>query len=258
MCSNNVLAPLAAALIAALTATAPNRADAAPPSHGVEARAITGTMPGSGATYVGPLIGEVEAVADHDPPAIDFIFNLKHHLHADAEAHASTEMGELVGHAYALARRIAATSFPPGVTGTTVSRFDDRIRVVSDTLPIGAPITLTFEEELLVDWEASGLHDGKVTCSLQVSAWSASTTWTIANDVTSPAPATRAVVVKTTVGATLAVSGRLDVFARGSFFQPGPRYDGSLAVDAVCRTPLVSISGDAHVVAESGADYESI
>ncbi|MEZ4450295.1 MAG: hypothetical protein R3B09_12530 [Nannocystaceae bacterium] len=257
MCNNNVRAPLVV-LCGILTATAPGLAAASTPNYGVESRALTGTMPGSGATYSGYLAGETEVDADNDPPAIDWLYNINQQLHADAESHASTTMGELVGHAYALAQRIAATNFPPGVTGTTMGRFIDRLHVVSDTLPNGAPITLTFQEALSIDWEGSSLHDGKASCSLQVGSSSALSSWSVANDVASPAPTTGIVVVKTTVGATLSMSARLDVFARGSFFTPGPRYDGSLTVDAVCRTPLVSISGDARVVAESGTDYESI
>ncbi|WP_434425084.1 hypothetical protein [Nannocystis pusilla] len=65
-------------------------------------------------------------------------------------------------------------------------------------------------------------------------------------------------VVKTTVGATLWISGRLDTSAYASFMVPGPLYGGEMAIDASCQTPLVDVTPGVHLVTESGFDYATL
>ncbi len=244
-------------IAAAVTTTAaPARAQTT--NYSVESRALTGGMPGSGATYVGPLIGETSSHADNDPPALAWIHNLNQQLFSDAHAESWTEIGALVGHASTLAQRVQATNFPAGVTATSMGRYTDRVQVVSATLPKGTPVTLTFHNTMTIDWQGAGLHEGNATCNLQVGGYASYSKWSVGYnkaELTSPAAP---LVVKTTVGAVLAVSGRLDTFARASFFVPGPRYDGDMSVDATCDNPLVATSGDVQLVAESGVDYANL
>lgn len=236
-------------------AAAPRPAEAATPNYAVEANAGTSTMPGSGYTYSGYLAGQVAVDVVNDPPALQWIHNLNQVLFSDAAAHSWAEIGSIAAHAYSLAERVQATNFPPGVKSTTMGRFVDRIHVVSDTLPNGTPVTLTFRHDLSVDSEGWGLNDGSAGCSLQVAGSSSSVSWSVLEGVVTAGPSSKLLEVKTTVGSTLSVSARLDVWARASFFVPGPRYNGELAVDASCATPLVGVSGDVRVEAESGVDY---
>lgn len=227
---------------------------AAAPNFGVEARAVTGGTPGSGATYVGPLIGEVEADAEHDPPALQWLHNYTQQLFSDAAAWASADAGALETHVYALARRVQATNFPAAVTATGYARYTDRVLVVSDTLAKNTPVTLTFRAAVTVDWSGAGLYDGRVGCRVEVGVGSAYAQWIVANDKDAPTVGSPTFVVKTTVGATLGVSGRLDSAARTPFMVPGPRYDGELEISASCDAQLIATSADVRLVSESGVD----
>jgi hypothetical protein len=248
----NVGLCLSAALV---VTTVAGLAHAQTPQYSVEARAITGTMPGSGATYSGPFAGETATHALNDPPALQWTYNINQLLYSDAAAEGWTEIGSLSSHAHALAQRVQATNFPPGVTASTMGRYTDRLKVGSATLPVGAPVTLTFRSTMSVDWQGEGLFDGKASCQLQVGGPSVTSQWSAATDVAVSSVAAPLLVVKTTVGATLSLSARLDTFARGSFFLPGPRYDGQMEVNATCDAVLVAGAADVTLTAESGHDY---
>lgn len=250
--TSNVVLGLSIVLAVSTTATSAQAAN-----YSVEARAVTGTMPGSGATY-STLPGETSTHALHDPAALQWTYNINQSLYSDAAAESWTDIGSLVGHAYALAQRVKATNFPPGVTASTMSRFTDRFQVVSATLPINTPVTLTFNNVMHVDWAGSGLYEGNATCLVQVNGSSGTAKWSAAYNKAETNAASAPIVVKTTVGATLSISGRLDIFTRGSFFVPGPSYDGTVQVDATCDSPFVGADKDVQLATESGFDYSSL
>ncbi len=233
-------------------------ADAQAANFGVEARALTGTMPGSGASYSGVLMGQTSAHVEHDPAALQWTYNINQQLYSDASAESWVDMGSLVGHAYALADVVKATNFPPGVTASSMGRFSDRFRVMSDSLPLSTPVTLTFHNVMTVDWTGAGLHEGSATCVVQVNGHSATSKWSVAYNKAEVTTTPAEIVVKTTVGAYLTLDGRLDTFARGSFFVPGPRYTGNMQVDATCDSPFVGADKAVHLVSESGFDYASL
>lgn len=224
-------------------------------NYAVEARAITGTMPGSGATYVGPISGDTSAHALHDPAALQWVYNINQSLYSDAAAESWTDIGSLASHASALAQRVKATNFPPGVTSSTLGRWTDRVVVTSATLPVGAPVTLTFSNTMTVDWQGAGLFEGKASCQFQVGGASSTASWSAAYNKAETSVAAAPLVVKTTVGATLWLNARLDTFTRAWFFVPGPRYDGQVELDGACDQGLVSATGDAVLLADSGFEY---
>jgi hypothetical protein len=239
-----------------LVVAAPARAQG--PNYSVTAHAVTGGTPGAGASYVGPLMGETSAEAQHDPAGLTWAFYYTQIFYSDAEAFAWTDLGSLTSRVSAVARRVQATSFPNGVSASTTNRFVDRFVVASDTLPKNTPVTLTFRAELEVDWSGSGLYDGRVGCELQVGASTASPKWSQAWNKAPTATGSSLMVVKTTVGATLWISGRLDTRASASFFAPGPLYSGEMAIDASCVTPLVEMTPGVHLITESGFDYATL
>lgn len=98
----------------------------------------------------------------------------------------------------------------------------------------------------------------KASCVLQVGGASSTSSWSAGTDKGVSSVAAPLLVVKTTVGAYLSLTGRLDTFARGCFFLPGPRYNGSLEVNATCDMPLVAATGDVVLSAESGLDYAAL
>jgi hypothetical protein len=251
--TSNVVLALSVALAVSTTA-----ADAQAANFGVEARAITGGTPGSGATYVGPLMGQTSAHAASDPAATQWTYNVSQQLYSDAAAETWTDMGSLVGHAYALADVVKATNFPTGVTATSTGRFTDRFKVVSDTLPLNAPVTLTFHNVMHVDWTGVGLYEGTASCVVQVNGTSATAKWSAAYNKAETSVAPAVIVVKTTVGATVSLDGRLNIFARGWFFVPGPRFTGNMEVDATCDSPFVGSDKPVQLVAESGFDYTTL
>jgi hypothetical protein len=251
--SNVVLAVSIALSVSTVAAEA--RAAA---NFSVEARATTGTMPGAGATYSGALIGQTSAHVVNDPVQLQWTYNLSQQLYSDAAAESWTDMGALVGHAYALARRVKATNFPPGVTAASMGRFTDRFQVVSATLPVNTPVTLTFHNIMHVDWTGSGLYEGTASCLFQVNGHTATSKWSAAYNKAETSTAAAPIVVKTAVGAVLTLNGRLDTFARGWFFVPGPRYDGDMQVDATCDTPFLGSDKDVQLVTESGFDYATL
>jgi hypothetical protein len=249
---SNIGLCLSSALVVASVA-APVHAQT--PNYSVEARASTGTMPGSGITYVGPIAGDTSAHAINDPPALQWVYNLNQVLYSDAFAESWTDIGSLAMHASALAQRVKATNFPTGVPATTMGRWTDRVVVTSATLPVGTPVTLTFSNTLSIDWQGSGLYDGKASCQFQVGGASTTASWSASYDKPEASVAGAPLVVKTTVGATLGFSARLDTMTRGWFFVPGPRYDGQMELDGACEQGLVSATGDVELLAESGFEY---
>ena len=251
--TSNVVLALSIALSVSTVA-----AEAQAANFSVEARATTGTMPGAGATYSGALIGQTSTHVLHDPVQLQWTYNTNQQLYSDAAAESWTDMGALVGHAYALARRVKATNFPPGVTAASMGRFTDRFKVVSGTLPLNTPVTLTFHNVMHVDWTGAGLYEGSASCTLQVGGHSATSKWSAAHNKAEASTSAAPLVVKTSVGAVLTLDGRLDSFARGWFFVPGPRHDGDMQVDATCDTPFVGSDKDVQLVTESGFDYASL
>ena len=121
-------------------------------------------------------------------------------------------------HAYALADVVKATNFPSGVTASSMGRVSDRFRVMSASLPLNTPVTLTFHNVMAVDWTGVGLHEGNATCVVQVNGHSATSKWSVAYNKAETTTTPTAIVVKTTVGAYLTLDARLDTFARGWFF----------------------------------------
>ncbi len=224
----------------------------------VEARAVTNGMPGAGAQYVGPLAG-VSAAAAHDPAATQWSYMSKHLLFADSEAFTWTDVGSLALRVQAVAQVIDAKSYPTSVTANSYGRFTDKVVVASDTLPKNTPVTLTFRAAVAIDWEASGIHDAYVGCNVQVGASSAYPQWSVSYDDGGAPPVVSSpeFVVKTTVGSTLHISGRLDSLVRASYYATG-QTNGAIELDAECVTPLVATSGDVHLVAESGVDYAAL
>lgn len=87
---------------------------------------------------------------------------------------------------------------------------------------------------------------------------SAATRWDVAYNKAVPTVQSPQLQVKTTVGARLQLSGRLNTFARGSYFVPGPLFNGSLNLDVTAILRLESATGDVTLVADSGADYNPI
>lgn len=227
-------------------------------TYSLESRAVTGTMPGSGATYAGPFLEDTTAHALHDPAALQWVYNINQLLFSDAVAESWTDIGSLSSHAFALAQRVKATNFPPGVTASTMGRWTDRVKVTSATLPVGAPVTLTFASTMAVDRAYAGLFDGKASCLFQVGGASTTASWSAAHNKPEAAVDAPLLVIKTTVGATLSLNARLDTFARGWFFVPGPRYDGQLELDATCDQSLVSATEGVSLLADSGVDYGAL
>lgn len=244
----------AAVLSLTLVAGAP-AASAQNVNYGVLANVITGGTPGAYATYSNYLTGQTSVYSESDPAGVQWVYNLNQLLYSDAESAATTEIGSLSGQISTLAQRVAATNFPAGVTASTDGRFNDSILVASDTLPKGTPVALTFRAAVAVDWQADGLRDATVSCTFTAANVSVRSQWVLATDV-EPAPVQSPVVtLNTQVGARFSVSGRLNTFARASFFAPGPRYDGNVTLDATCDTVLDSASADIYLVADSGHDY---
>ncbi|PCC68654.1 hypothetical protein SAMN02745121_05330 [Nannocystis exedens] len=252
----NHLSSFAAVCLSVLAVAAPAHAQS--PNYSVTAHAVTGGMPGAGASYVGPLAGQTSADAQHDPAAVTWAYYYTQILFADAGAYAWTDLGSLTSHVDADAQRVDATSFPSGVSASTTNRFQDRITVVSDTLPKNTPVTLTFRAALSVEATGSGLFDGRASCTVQIGASSASPKWSDAWNKAEVAASSPLVVVKTTVGATLWISGRLDTSAHASFMAPGPLYGGAMQIDATCETPLLETTPGVYLVTESGFDYASL
>jgi hypothetical protein len=232
---------------------------AGPTNYMVEARAITNGMPGSGAQYVGPLVGQLSASAVSDPAATQWTYFSKHLMFADAEAFTWTDIGALALRVQAIAQVLDATSYPTSVTANSYGRFSDRVLVASDTLAKNTPVTLTFRAAVSVDWEASGVYDAQVGCSVQVGVGSAYPQWSVSYDDEGAPPVVSSpeFVVKTTVGSTLSISGRLDSLVRASYWAAG-QANGAIELDAECVTPLIAASGDVHLVAESGVDYAAL
>jgi hypothetical protein len=245
--------PCVLAVLAMTTIAGPVHAQTG--TYSVEARAITGTMPGAGATYVGPILEHTTAHALHDPAALQWVYNVNQLVFSDAVAESWTDIGSLSSHAFALAQRVKATNFPPGVTASTMGRWTDRVKVVSATLPVGAPVILTFANTMTIDREYAGLFDGKASCLFQAGGASTTASWSAAHNKAETSTSAPLLVIKTTVGATLSLNARLDTFARGWFFVPGPRYDGQLELDATCDQSLVSATGDVSLLADSGVDF---
>ncbi|WAS98854.1 hypothetical protein [Nannocystis punicea] len=233
-------------------------AQAQGPNYSVTAHAVTGGTPGGGASYVGPLMGQTSTEAQHDPAGVTWAFYYTQILYSDADAFAWADLGSLSSRNLAVAERVDATSFPNAVSATTSSRFVDRFVVASDTLPKNTPVTLTFRAALTVDWDGSGLYDGRASCNVQIGASSATPKWSEAWNKASTAASSPLVVVKTTVGATLWISGRLDTSAFASFSAPGPLYGGRTAIDASCETPLVETTPGVQLITESGFDYATL
>ncbi|MDC0673499.1 hypothetical protein [Nannocystis radixulma] len=234
----------------------PAQAQAA--NYSVAANAITGGTPGAGVQYVGPLTGQTSAEAQDDPAGVTWAHYYTQILYSDAEAFAWTDLGSLSSRVAAVAERVDATSFPNGVSASTTGRFVDRFVVASDTLPKNTPVTLTFRAALTVDWQGSDLYDGSASCEVQIGAKSATPKWSQAWNKAPVVVDSSLVVVNTTVGATLWISGRLITRAYASFMVPGPQYNGRTEIDATCETPLVDATPGVHLVTESGFDYASL
>lgn len=166
---------VAVACLSSFAAAAPARAVG--PNYSVTAHAVTGGMPGSGASYVGPLTGQTSADAQHDPAGTTWAYYSTQILYSDAAAFAWSDLGSLSSHVSAEAARVQATSFPAAVAANTSNRFTDRFVVASASLPKNTPVTLTFRAELSVAWDGSGLYDGRAGCSVQIGASSASPKW---------------------------------------------------------------------------------
>ena len=54
------------------------------------------------------------------------------------------------------------------------------------------------------------------------------------------------------------MGGGRNTFARGSYFVPGPVYNGSLSLDVVATLRLESSTVPVTLVSDSGADYNPI
>lgn len=250
------LTTFAAVCLSLLAVAAPARAQG--PNYSVTAHAVTGGTPGAGASYLGPLMGQTSVDAQNDPAGVTWAHYYTQILYSDAGAFAWTDLGSLASHVAAEAQRVDATNFPGAVSANTSNRFQDRFVVASDSLPKNTPVTLTFRAALSVEWDGSGLYDGRAACTVQVGASSAAPKWSAAWNKAEVEAESLLVVVKTTVGATLWISGRLDTSAYASFMAPGPLYGGQMAVDASCQTPLVDATPGVQLVTESGFDYATL
>lgn len=248
----NTWAPLLAIVSIAAASSSAHAAD-----FKVEAQATTGGTPGFSIVTVGPLDGELEAAAESDPPATEWTYNLVNHLLSDAGAHTYSEIGSLSSHLTALAHRVAAKAFPAGPTGATIGRFADRLTVVSDTLPVGTPVTLTFQNAVSVDWEASGPYSGRVVCSAQIGVVWSSVQWSIWYTEPVPEVESPLIVVETKVGAKLGITGKLSANVSASYLGNG-LYDGDIDLDASCKTPLLDATAGVQVIADSGVDYTAL
>ena len=69
-------------------------------------------------------------------------------------------------------------------------------------------MTLTFRAAVSVDWEASGVYDAQVGCSVQVGVGSAYPQWSVSYDDEDAPPVVSSpeFTVKTTVGSTLSIA----------------------------------------------------
>ncbi len=249
------LAGLALALGA--TAFAPP-AQALPVTYWVSANATTGGYVGTSNVFTGALNNQSSAYIESDPAGQQFGSLPSQQLYADTGAHSWADTAELRAQVSSEAARINATSFPSSPTASSEGRFADTITVQGIGLPNGTPVTLTFRNAIDVDWQGSSLYDGYVSTSFSAGGYSASTRWDVAYNKPLVPVQSPAIQLKTTVGARLQLSGRLNTFARGSYFVPGPLYDGSLSLDVVATLRLESSTVPVTLVSDSGADYNPI
>lgn len=231
-------------------------AHAASPTYYVEAGATTSYMPGSGSFYTGLLAGEVFAHALNDPPATEWTWNINQIVFSDAKAESWTEIGSLMTHAFASAHRVQATNFPRGVVAQPYAKFIDRLRVTSDTLPVGTPVYVTFGNVMNVDWQGTGLYDGTAKCSLQIGGYASFSQFSTGYNKETISSAAVPLVIKTSVGNTITLTGRLDTMAQASY--SGPGFAGEMTIDAICDAPLLAVTPGVELVAESGVDYAAL
>lgn len=226
-------------------------------SFGVSAQVTTGGYAGGTSNVLtGALFGQTFTTLTSDPAGRQFGINPNQQLYADVGASVQVAPGRIQGSASSLAQRINATSFPSSPTAAHEGKFFDRLTVTAD-LPAGTPVTLYFRTELEVVADGVGLYDGSITSNLSIGGASASARWAVATGVDPLPVPVHLVEVRTTVGARLAIDHRINTFARGSYFVPGPVYDGSLRLDVIARTWLLGASADVTLVAASGADYNN-
>lgn len=224
-------------------------------THWVSATATTNGYAGTGNVFTGALSNQTFAYAESDPAGLQFGQNPSQQLYADVGARSTATPANLYAQASSQAVRINAGSFPHSPTASTEGRYADTLTVTSESLPNGSPVTLTFRVALDVGWQGTGLYDGYVSSSTQIGAVSVSTRWDVAyNKAVAPVQEPQ-IQVRTSVGARLQLSGKLNTFARGSYFVPGPAYNGSLDLDAAATLRLESATADVTLVADSGADY---
>lgn len=248
-----------AGLTFALALTAASRPAAAQPvTFWVSATAATNGYPGTSNHFTGALNNQTWAYAESDPAGLQFGQNAAQQLYADVGAHSSAAPAELHAQTSLHALRINAGSFPSSPTASTEGRFVDAITVVGLGIPNGTPVTLTFRNTIDVAWQGTSLYDGYVSSNTQIGAVSASSRWDVAYNKTLLPVLSPQLLVKTTVGSRLQLGGRLNTFARGSYFVPGPSYDGTLDLDVTATLRLESATADVTLVADSGADYNPI
>lgn len=252
--SSKTFASIAAlAFTLASSASAPAAAQAA--HFWVSATAATNGYTGTGNVFTGALGNQTLAYAESDPAGRQFGQNASQQLYADVGARSTATPGGLHAQSSSQAVRINAGSFPSSPTASTEGRYADALTVTSETLANGTPVTLTFRVALDVAWQGTGLYDGYVSSNTQIGAVTASTRWDVAYDRAAAPVQSPQIQVRTSIGARLQLSGKLNTFARGSYFVPGPAYNGTLDLDARSTLRLESASGEVTLVADSGADY---
>lgn len=132
----------------------------------------------------------------------------------------------------------------------------DRLTVKSDSLPKGTPVTIVFGNQVDLDtWTYTGLYDGYIDMQLQIAAATAHSRWTASYLYGVTASEAPLVTVKTTVGSTFSVTGKLRAQAKAFYWDNTVGFGGDIQADATARLVIRDIPAGVTLQSDSGIAY---
>jgi hypothetical protein len=175
--------------------------------------------------------------------------------YADVGAGSQAQTAELrawaSGHAHSITNYFSSAA----PYGFAYAYFYDRVTVKSSVLPVGAPVTIVFGNDVTINrWDRVNLYDGYIDMTLQIGIGTARSRWTssyLYGDTTSVVPQ---IQIKTTVGSTLSVDAKLRVQAK-VFYYDKSATSGDNYADATARLVIREIPDGVTLQAASGTVY---
>jgi hypothetical protein len=133
----------------------------------------------------------------------------------------------------------------------------DKLTVMSDTLPKGAPVTLVFDNSVdLAQWSCTGLCSGYVQLNIQIAASAANSRWDFWYGAAPTMTHQPQITVKTTVGSRFSVDSKLRAYSSTFYFISGYGFGGNMESNATATLSLNPAStAEVWLQGDSGVEY---